>query len=171
MKITINGRQLSVYDETKELVKKKIAKLDKFFDADAEAVVTLSVKHGEKNIELTIVNAGTVFRAEVQDETFRSAFDRAVTIIERQIRKNKTRLGKRIHEVAFDDVFPEDTVEEETEFNIRTKTFSIKPMSIEEAIMQMNLLDHQFFVFKNPEEETCVVYRRKDGDYGLIVPQ
>ena len=106
MKITINGRQLSVYDETKELVKKKIAKLDKFFDADAEAVVTLSVKHGEKNIELTIVNAGTVFRAEVQDETFRSAFDRAVTIIERQIRKNKTRLGKRIHEVAFDDVFP-----------------------------------------------------------------
>lgn len=171
MRITINGRQMSVYDETKKLLEKKLSKLDKFFDSDADATVTLSIKHGEKNIELTIVNAGTVFRAEVGDETFRTALDRAVTIIERQIRKNKTRLGKRIHEVPLEDVFPEDTVEEETEFKIRTKTFPIKPMSVEEAIMQMNLTDHQFFVFKNPEEETCVVYRRKDGDYGLIIPQ
>ena len=92
--------------------------------------------------------------------------------IERQIRKNKTRLEKRFRAGAFDEYFGDEATEEEPEFRIRTKTFSFKPMSVEEAILQMNLLGHQFFVFENSDSgDTCVVYTRKDGAYGLIVPE
>jgi putative sigma-54 modulation protein len=139
--------------------------------AVASATATLSSKHNKKCLEITIVSSGTIFRSEVQDETFRNALDKALYIIERQIRKNKTRLAKRLRSGAFEGGIIEtgEDFEEETEFNIRRKSFSIKPMSVEEAIMQMNLLDHEFFVFKDDKSgEVCVVYKRKDGNYGLI---
>ena len=104
-------------------------------------------------------------------ETFRNALDRAVYLIERQIRKNKTRLERKLKDVVFDNgIFDTgEEFEEEGEFNIRRKAFPIKPMSVEEAIMQMNLLGHEFFVFRNDQtEEICVVYKRHDGNYGLI---
>ena len=107
----------------------------------------------------------------MEDETFRNALDRAVYLIERQIRKNKTRLERKLKDVVFDKgIFDTgEDFEEEEEFKIRRKAFPIKPMSVEEAIMQMNLLGHEFFVFRDAQtEEICVVYRRHDGGYGLI---
>lgn len=172
MKITTVGRQMTVTEDMKELVAKKLAKLDKYFYDEGEATVTFSRKHNKERLEVTISASSTLFRGEAEEATFRDALDRDINAIERQIRKFKTRLGKRIREAAFeksDPVF--ETVEEEKEFNIHKKVFKIKPMSVEEAIMQMNLLDHNFFVFKDSANgDTCVVYARKDGEYGLITP-
>jgi putative sigma-54 modulation protein len=122
-------------------------------------------------LEITIVASGTIFRSEVEDETFRNALDRAVYLIERQIRKNKTRLERRLKSGAFETVMLDtgEDIEEEGEFVIRRKSFSIKPMSTEEAIMQMNLLGHEFFVYKDDTtDQICVVYKRHDDTYGLI---
>ena len=172
MKITVVGRQMTVRDSLKDMAEKKLAKLDKFFRGEAEAPVSFCPKHGKECLEVTISAANTLFRYEAEEDTFQTSLDRAVEAIERQIRKNKTRLEKRFREASLD--IPDDDyepIEEEQEFNIRTKTFSIKPMSVEEAILQMNLLGHQFFVFEDDETgDTCVVYTRRDGDYGLIIP-
>ena len=174
MKVTIVGRQMNVWDEMKTTIDSKLGKLDKYFGDPCSATATLSCRRNQKCLEITIVSAGTIFRSEVQDETFRNALDRAVNAIERQIRKNKTRLAKRLRDASFfvPTGEPDEGYEEEPEFRIRTKTFPFKPMSVEEAILQMNLLDHQFFVFEDAVTgNTCVVYARKDGDYGLILPE
>ena len=171
MKVNIVGRQMNVWDEMKDLINAKLEKLGKYFNDECTATVTLSSKHNRKCLEITIVSAGTIFRSEVQEETFRTALDRAISAIERQIRKNKTRLAKRLRSGAFDGgiIDTGEDYEEEAEFKIRKKEFALKPMSIEEAIMQMNLLEHEFFVYKDDStDEVCVVYKRKDGDYGLI---
>ena len=172
MKITVIGRQMNVRESLKEMVFKKLEKLDKYFPDEGEATVTFSRKHDKENLEITIFAANTLVRSEIEDETFQNALDRSIDTIERQIRKNKTRLEKRLRDGAFADEYPEEEGwEEEPEFRIRTKTFSYKPMSVEEAILQMNLLDHEFFVFEEDETgDVCVVYRRRDGDYGLIAP-
>lgn len=172
MKVTINARQMTVRDSLKELVFDKLAKFDKYFQKEGEATVTFSRKRNKENLEVTITAANTLFRCEVEDETFQNALDRSIDMIERQIRKNKTRLEKRLREDAFETPYDfGDDFEEEPEFRIRRKAFTYKPMSVDEAILQMNLLDHEFFVFEDAEtEEVCVVYKRKDGDYGLITP-
>jgi putative sigma-54 modulation protein len=174
MKITIVGRKLNVYDDTRELIEKKLAKLDKYFKAEAtEATVTLSRKRNVSSLDVTINADGTLFRSEVDADDFRIALDQTVDHIESQIRKNKTKLAKRLRENVIDmsavpdpeEVIPED------EPIIRVKQFEFKPMTAEEAIMQMNLLGHSFYVFKDVTTgDTCVVYTRKDGDYGLIEP-
>lgn len=174
MKVTINARQMNVRESTKELVVAKLEKLDKYFRTEGEATVTFSHKRDKKNLEVTILAANTMFRCETQDDTFQNALDRSIDTIERQIRRNKTRLEKRLRDDAFEDVYDiDDGFEEEPEeFKIRRKTFSYKPMSVEEAILQMELLGHEFFVFEDQETaEVCVVYKRKDGNYGLISPQ
>lgn len=175
MKITTLGRQVEVTQDLKDLFDRKLSKFDKFFRDDAVANVTLRErKNGRKKLEITITSKGTIYRAENEEETFQTALDRAIDAIERQIRKNKTRLEKRLREGAFvrsaqDDEIPE--IEEEGEFDIRVKQFSILPMSVEEAILQMNLLEHEFFVFENAEtHKTNVVYRRHADKYGLITP-
>ena len=165
---------MNVYEDMKLLIQKKVTKLDKFFSGEGDATVTLSCKHNEKTIEITISAVGTLFRSEVGAESFRDALDAAINNIERQIRKNKTRLARRLREGAFipppADDFDDIAADEET--IIRTKTFSTKPLSPEEAILQMNLLGHQFFVFNDDRTgSTCVVYTRRDGAYGLIVPE
>ncbi|MBE6662155.1 MAG: ribosome-associated translation inhibitor RaiA [Ruminococcaceae bacterium] len=173
MKVTINARQMTVRDSLKELVFDKLAKLDKYFQREADATVTFSRKRNKENLEVTISAAGTLFRCEVEDETFQNALDRSIDRIERQIRKNKTRLEKRLRDDAFDTPYDFDASfeEEPKEFRIRRKSFAYKPMSVDEAILQMNLLDHEFFVFMDDQTESvCVVYKRKDGDYGLITP-
>ena len=176
MKITTFGRQVEVTPDLKELFDKKLSKFDKFFKDDAEANITLRErKNGRKKLELTINAGGTLFRAEEEEETFRNALDRAVSKIERQIRKNKTRLEKRLREGAFQSAYsdiPAEDIEEEGEFDIRTKSFYFKPMSPEEAILQMNLLGHEFFVFENDSTgEVNVVYKRHNNKYGLITPE
>ena len=168
MKINIIGRQMNVYEEMKLLIEKKLAKFEKFFPSEGEATATLSCKHNRKFIEITIAAAGTLFRSEVGAESFRDALDDAVTNIERQIRKNKTKLEKRLRTDAFEreiHIIPE---EPEDEFKIvRNKRFSIDPMSVEEAILQMNMLGHDFFVYRNvASNEINVVYKRKGGAYG-----
>lgn len=174
MKITTVGRQMDVPRDLKELFEEKLVKFDKFFKDEAEAVITLSRKKNYECLELMITANGTLFRSEEIDTTFRNALDKAVDTIERQIRKNKTRLEKKFRGSGFDFggfVGSDETDEEEREFEIRTKTFSFKPMSVEEAILQMNLLEHEFFVFTNMDtDDVNVVYKRKNGGYGLIVP-
>ena len=172
MKVTITGRQMNVWSEMEATIEKKLAKLDKYFGDNCSATATLSSKKNEKCIEITIYTGdGTIFRSEVREETFRTALDRCIYAIERQIRKHKTRLAKKLREGAFDKVMFDtgEDFEEDTELVIRRKSFTIKPMSAEEAIMQMNLIDHEFFVFVDDKSgEVSVVYKRKSGDYGLI---
>ena len=175
MKITIVGRKLNVYEDTRELIERKLAKLDKYFKSEAtEATVTLSRKRNVSSLEVTINAGGTLFRSEVEADDFRIALDQTVDHIEGQIRKNKTKLAKRLRENVMDMSMIPDPVEEapdESEPIIRVKQFEFKPMTAEEAIMQMNLLGHSFYVYKDiTTGETCVVYTRKDGDYGLIEP-
>ena len=177
MKFTYACKKVSLNDSIKEYAEKKISKLQRYFhDEDTSASVTFSV---EKNhlctAEITIRGGGTLFRAQTQapDGDMRSAVDAAVGYIERQILKNKTRLAKRLRSEGFPAPAPADDFEvmEEKEFEIvRTKRFAVKPMSPEEAILQMNLLAHDFFVFRHSEDESlCIVYQRKNGGYGLIV--
>ncbi len=177
MKITIIGRKCEVPTGFRETVEKKLVKYDKFFKDDAEATIVISQKGNHDNLELTITSVGIFFRSEQSDETYQNALDKALNAIMRQIRKNKTRLAKKLREGAFvkgkvDEEFVVDPYEEEeTEFALRTKSFKFEPMAREEAIMQMNLLEHNFYVFLNDETgEVNVVYKKKDGSYGCIVP-
>ena len=174
MKISVIGRQMNVYEDMKLLIEKKLTKFDKFFSGEGDATVTLCCKHNQKFIELTISASGTLFRSEVGADSFRDALDDAITNIERQIRKNKTRLARRLREGTFIPPAPDafEDLPDEDETIIRTKTYPTKPMSPEEAILQMNLLGHQFFVFIDDQTgATCVVYARRDGAYGMIVPE
>ena len=172
MKITVSGKQMTVRPSLKDLTEKKLAKFDRFFGDDAEAAVVYSCRHDLQYIEITIRYNATIYRSEEGADTFQTAIDQAIDSLERQIRKNKTKLEKKLREGAFDGYTPDDDVEEEAEFDIRVKSFPVKPMSVEEAILQMELLGHQFYMFRDAEtEEPCVVYRRKDGGYGLIVAE
>jgi putative sigma-54 modulation protein len=178
MKITFLLRHVTIDDKTKAIIEKKIGKLDKFFDDEQEALVTLR-KAGETEIlELTINASGMIFRSEVKSESYLRAIDVAVDVIERQIRRNKTKLAKKIRSTAFDKTaLPAEELEattmeeaEEDAFDkIRVKEFDLKPMTVEEAILQMNLLEHNFFVFQDQEtEKIFVAYKRTDGGYGVI---
>lgn len=173
MKITIYGKQMTVRESLKDAVEKKLSKFDKFFGEETEAYVTCRVRKGVKIVEITVNYGGTTFRSEEESDTFLTALDRAVESLERQIRKNKTRLEKTMRHGAFAVAEEEnDEFVEEGEFEIRVKTFPFKPMSPEEAILQMNLLGHSFYAFTDDRtNEICVVYRRKAGSYGLIVPE
>lgn len=176
MNINIIGKQVTIRDDMKALAEKKLAKFDRYFPEGADAVVT--VRREEKDqlrVETTISVGGTLFRAEESSSEFKNALTRCVELIEGQIRKNKTRLEKRMKTsfAAAEAALAENSapVPEEGEFEIRKKTFLMKPMTPEEAILQMNLLGHTFYVFEDAENgEMCVVYKRNAGSYGLIVP-
>ena len=173
MKININARQMTIRESLRLAVEKKLHKFDKFFGDETEAFVTCKVRKGTKIIEITVNYGGTTFRCEEESETFITALDRAVEGLERQIRKNKTRVERMVkHSPVFIGDFDDDEYVEEDEFEIRVKTFPFKPMTPEEAILQMNLIGHAFYAFTDSESgETCVVYKRKAGSYGLIVPE
>lgn len=176
MKFKITGKNFDVTDALKERVNKKLGKLEKFFNPQTEAQVTMSIQRNRHILEVTIPFGGITLRAEVTGDDMYACIDKAEDILERQIRKYKTKLAKRLHSGAFEqpDAFRADThVEEETEFKVmRTKKFAVKPMPVEEAILQMNLLGHEFFMFSNAEtNQVNVVYKRKDGNYGLIEPE
>ena len=153
MKITILLRHVVIDEKTKAIIEKKITKLDKFFDDEQEALATLRKAGDTEILELTINAAGMIFRSEVKSESYLHAIDIAVDVIERQIRKNKTRLAKKIRSTAFDKTaVPDDIPDEEDKLEqIRVKEFTLKPMTTEEAILQMELLAHNFFVFQDQE--------------------
>ena len=180
MKFTINEKRVQITGELRDYAEKKIGKLDRFFRTESEAFITFAVERGRHIAEVTIKNNGMFYRvADTTSDMFASV-DSAVAAIERQIRKNKTRLEKRLRDgalerdyvspIKYDDI-ADGADDDEQEFRIvRTKMFPVKPMTPEEAVLQMNLLEHEFFVFRNQNREDAfsVVYKRKHGDYGLI---
>jgi len=169
MKVIITGRKMDLSENLKLQTEKKLLKLAKFFDDGVEASVTYSVQKDWCTVEVTIYASGIIYRGEEKNVDKYVALDKVIDIIERQIRKNKTRLEKKLRQNAF-EAYSEDDVPEEKEFKIvKTKKYLVKPMSPEEAILQMNLIGHEFYLFKNAEtEENNIVYKRKDGNYGLI---
>ncbi len=171
MKATIVARKIDLTPGMKEYIENKLLKLNKFFDDDTTAKITVSVEKKRQKIEATIYSKNTIFRAEQVSDDMYVTMDMIIDHIERQIRKNKTRLEKQLRVDAFNaiDAGAAD-IDEEKEFNIiKVKSLTTKPMSNEEAILQMNLLGHSFFVFKNSEtEQNNIVYKRKDGNYGVI---
>lgn len=171
MNITIIGRKCTPRESFKERAEQKLRKVEKFFGPDADAKVTASAEKNDKVVEITLSKGGYIFRAQERSQDMEDALDKCVDSLIRQIRKNKTRLEKRIHEVSFDEVF--NAVEdEEPEFEVvRTKSVIVKPESVEEAILQMNLLGHQFYMFRNAEtDQLNVVYKRNDGGYSVLEP-
>ena len=175
MKFTFTEKKMDSSEELRAYSERKIGKLDRFFKNEADAYVTFSIERGRFLAEITIHNNGLYYRASELTNDMYASVDSGVAAIERQIRRNKTRLEKRLREGALEreavPAFVPAEDEEAEEFRIvRSKRFSIKPMSPEEAILQMNLLDHEFFVFKNMDEEDAIsiVYKRKQGGYGLI---
>ncbi len=174
MKITITGRKVNLRDHFKTLVEKKLTRFDRIFDEDAEAKVVVTVLKNRQTVEITIRSRGMYYRAESTADEMNDALDEVVDALSSQIRRNKNRLTKRIHYSALTEDFQESPAETEQpeEYRVvRTKHFCVKPMSVEEAILQMNLLEHQFFMFRNQEDnEINVVYKRKGGNYGLLTP-
>ncbi len=170
MKITITGRKIEITDGLKSYVTKKLSKLDKFFDDESTAKVTLSVQKDDHIIEITVYHESMIFRAEVRDNDMYASIDRVIDVLERQIRKQKTRLEKKLREGAFSEPADIGDYDEEPEFKIvKKKKYENKPMSVDEAILQMNLLGHEFYIFNNSQTlDKEVVYKRKDGNYGLI---
>ena len=172
MKFQFRGKNIQVTDALKERAEKKLGKLDKYFDTPPEAIVTLSVEKERHRVEVTIPLNGYILRGEEETNDMYSSVDQVVEKLEKQMEKYRTRLSKRNKGASIKDIaasFVERTAVEEDPRLVRTKRFALKPMSVEEAILQMNLLGHSFFVFSNAEnEEVNVVYRRKDGNYGLI---
>lgn len=173
MKFVYTEKKADVPAELHAYAEKKIGKLERLFRGESTAYVTFSNKQrGIEKVEVTVRNNGLIYRASESTSDMFASVDAAVSAIERQIAKNKTRLAKRLREGAVEQELSTPTDEpEENEFDVvRTKRFSIKPMSVEEAILQMNLLEHEFFVFKKDSEDGAfsIVYKRKDGGYGLI---
>lgn len=174
MKFQFSEKKVKLPGNVHAYAEKKVMKLGRYFDGDAEALVVFSVEKNRNNVELTVHGAGTWFRASESTSDMFASIDAAVGTIEGQIRKNKTRLARRLRQDAFvrsaeETSFVADEPEEELNL-VRTKQFYFKPMTREEAIMQMNLLEHSFFAFRDEDNSGsfAVVYRRNDGGYGLI---
>jgi len=172
MRIIISGRNIVVTEALKEKIYKKLAKFEKFFGENSEAHATLSVEKGRHIFEVTIPFNGIILRGEEATDDMYMSIDNVIEKLERQVRKQKTKLERRMkdYNLRFDTLFDDiPDIEEEELKIVRTKKFTIKPMPAEEAAMQMELLGHSFFVFSNSEtEEVNVIYKRKDGNYGLI---
>ncbi len=162
---------MTVKESTLAQVEKKLSRFDPYFGEDTEAKVTFRMNGDKAVIEITILYAGTVFRSEEEAEDLRDALDLAVETLEGQIRKNKTKLEKKIREGAFLRTVPNEPQEEEPEI-VRVKRFPEKPMTPEEAILEMNLSRHQFYAFTDAESgKAAVVYARKNGGYGLLITE
>lgn len=174
MRYIIYGKNLEVTEGLKQAVHDKFSKLEKFFTPETEVQVTLSVQKDNQIVEATIPMKGTILRVEPNSTDMYVSIDMAVDLLERMIRKYKTKISKYGKgELKFNDEFMEEDVDNhETVTITKSKRFAIKPMDVEEACVQMELLGHNFFVFRNAETfEVNVVYKRKDKTYGLIEPE
>ena len=174
MKFQYSEKKVKLPKNVAAYAEKKVMKLARYFEEDAEALIVFSVEKDRNKVELTVHGAGTWFRAHEATSDMFASIDAAVSTIEGQIRKNKTRLSRRLRKDAF-----VRSVEEETSFAepaedeldiVRVKSFYFKPMTREEAVLQMNLLEHNFFAFRDEDNggSFAVVYRRNDGGYGVI---
>ena len=169
MKITYTGKNIEVSDALREMAEKKLAKLDRYFPSDTEVQVTMSVEKKRHIIEVTIAYAGGIIRGEEECGDMYAGIDNVVARLEKQIRHHRTKLEKALRYEDEPDEYDYDDEDDDEPHIVRVKRFSMKPMSVEEAALQMELLGHSFFVFTNDEtEEMNVIYKRKDGNYGLI---
>lgn len=175
MKFVFTDKKVNLPNKVHAYAEKKVGKLDRYFKTEADASVTFSVEKDRNVCEVTVRAGSMIFRASESTSDMFASIDAAVATLERQIRKNKTRLAKRLREDAFERTVDEVSTfvpePEEEEFQVvRTKRFPLKPMTVEEAILQMNLLEHTFFAFRNEDSDSAfaVVYKRNDGGYGLI---
>ena len=175
MKFQYSEKKVKLPGNVHSYAEKKVMKLARFFEEDAEALIAFSVEKNRNKVELTVHGAGTWFRASESTSDMFVSIDAAVGTIEGQIRKNKTRLARRLRQDAFSRTVSEETsfVPDESEDDLsltRVKHFYFKPMTREEAVLQMNLLDHTFFAFRDEDNggSFAVVYRRNDGGYGVI---
>ena len=173
MKFQFSEKKVKLPGNVHAYAEKKVMKLARYFEEDAQALVVFSVEKNRNNVELTVRGAGTWFRAHESTSDMFASIDAAVGTIEGQIRKNKTRLARRLRQDAFVRTVEETSFAEEPEEKleiVRVKNFRFAPMTREEAVLQMNLLEHNFFAFRDEDNGGCfaVVYRRNDGGYGLI---
>ena len=174
MRITVKGKNLQVTNALRQQAEKKLGKLDRYLGTDTISVVTFSVERDRHVVEVTIHLNGYILRGEEATDDMYASIDLVVEKLEKQIEKYKTKLARKLRNQSLRDLVAKEgsAPEEEEPKILRTKRFPIKPMDVEEAIMQMNMLGHSFFVFSNAEtEEVNVLYRRKDGNYGLIEPE
>ena len=173
MKFQFSEKKVKLPGNVHAYAEKKVMKLARYFEEDAQALVVFSVEKNRNNVELTVRGAGTWFRAHESTSDMFASIDAAVGTIEGQIRKNKTRLARRLRQDAFvrsvDETSFVDEPEEKLDI-VRVKSFRFAPMTREEAVLQMNLLEHNFFAFRDEDNHGAfaVVYRRNDGGYGLI---
>ena len=173
MRVTVIGKNIDVTPALKEIVEKKISKLDKYFEKDTHARATFSVQRNRQILEVTIPFNGVILRCEEATDDMYKSVDLVESKLERQIRKQRTKLQRRNNESLRFGNMGEVALEEEDDDGeiVKVKKFNIKPMDTEEAIMQMELVQHNFFVFKDAETDNVnVVYKRKDGNYGLLEP-
>jgi putative sigma-54 modulation protein len=173
MGVHVRGRNIEVTEALKEYISKRLGKLDKYIDNLGEAQATLSVVRGFHRIEVTIPINGMILRGEESTDDMYASTDLVVEKLEKQIEKYKGKLQKRGARFVNDVKASASVIaEDDAPRLVRTKRFAIKPMPVDEAVLQMNLLGHNFFVFSNAEtEQVNVVYKRKDGNYGLIEPE
>ena len=174
MRYTITGRNIDVTPGLRAAIEEKIGKLERYFNQDTEAIITLSVTKDRQKIEVTIPVKGHIIRAEEQSTDMYVSIDLVEEIIERQLKKYKTKLiDKKQSHVDFSEFYVQEESEADDEIKIeKVKKFAMKPMDPEEACVQMELLGHSFYVFLNAEtEEVNVVYKRKGQTYGLIEPE
>lgn len=174
MKYTVSGKNIEVTAGLKDAVVEKLSKLERYFTPDTEVNVTLSVEKDRQRIEVTIPIKGTIIRAEQVSTDMYASIDLVEAILERQLRRYKNKLvDQKQSAMALSQMFIEEETGAEDEIQIvRSKRFAIKPMDVEEACVQMELLGHDFFVFRNADtDEVNVVYKRKGNTYGLIEPE
>lgn len=172
MNITIIGRKCNPREDFRLRAEKRLEKVEKLFGEEANAKITATVEKTCHIVEITVTKGGMIYRAEESAENMVDALDNCVDSLIRQIRKNKTRLDKKLHSAVLDDFFADEIVEEAEYDVIREKSISLKPQSVEEAILQMNLLGHQFYMFLNADtDEINVVYKRNATGYGLLSPE
>ena len=174
MKITYTARKVNLRENFKERVEKRLEKFKKLFSEDAAANVVVTLEKNRQTVEITIRDNGMVYRAESTMPEMNDALDKVADILMRQIRKNKTKLEKKIKSVSLNDFIVEasepDEPEEEYQV-VRKKQINVKPLSVDEAILEMNMINHDFFMFINAEtNDVNVVYKREDGNYGLLEP-
>ncbi len=174
MNVIVSGKNINVRPSTRDYVEEKLTRFDKFFRNDIDAKVTLGVQRDRHTVEITMpLKNGVIFRAEETSDSLLTSVDLVIDKLSQQMRKHKTKIERKYHKHENLKVaeIPSYEGEEEESKIVKSKSFSIKPMDPEEAVLQMEMLGHGFFVFRNGDtEEVNVVYIRKDGNYGLIEP-
>lgn len=179
MLITYIAKKVNLKDNFKNLVEKKLSKFDRLFSDSASATVKVTVEKNRQTVEITINDNGMIYRSENTSQEMNEAVDKCVAILGRQIRKNKSRLEKRLREGSIDEFIASEPTDDDIDADdidgyevYRVKKISAKPMLVDEAILRMNMVDHQFFMFNNAEtSQINVVYKRADGKYGILIPE